>query len=41
MKKVMKDIFLIFFEHIKILHEFRNDVPFLPKRMKIVESKSL
>ena len=28
-------------QHLKILHQIRNDLPFLPERIKIGKSKSL
>ena len=41
MKKVMKDIFIRLMFNIEKLHEFHNDLAFLPERMKIEKVKKL
>ena len=41
MKKVMKDISIKLMFNIEKLHEFHNDLAFLPERMKIEKVKKL
>ena len=41
MKKVMKDVLLKLMFNILKLHDFHNDFPFLPEKMKIEKVKNL